>query len=81
MSKSWEKFDEPDAWGQAFDYVRERDRPDIVIVDGRKYKLYPSGRVLCAEFSPYHLVDGDVCDCRDQRGDTIAEWVMPLSSP
>jgi len=58
-------FNDAGAWATAFDYVREKDQPEVVVVNGRKHKLYPSGRVLCAEGYPYHPYEGDECHCWD----------------
>lgn len=33
-----------DTMEQAFDYVRECDKPQMVIVGEKAYKLYPSGK-------------------------------------
>lgn len=33
-----------DTFQEAFDYCREAGRPITVLVDGEKWKLYPSGR-------------------------------------
>lgn len=65
-------------WDEAFDYVRERNRPEIVLVDGQPYKLYPSGRSLCAATRPYHSFDGEACDCQSREsGGTILREVLP----
>ena len=74
------RFTEPDAWGQAFDYIREANRPDVVEIDGHPYKLYPSGRALCAATFPYHNFEGDACGClQRESGGTIAEFAVGLS--
>ena len=73
------KFTSPDAWAHAHGYVREANRPDVVEIDGHPWKLYPSGRVLCAATKPYHkplLSDG--CDCLTREGETIVAFTMPL---
>jgi hypothetical protein len=65
------------AWDEAFSYVRERNRPDVVTVDGKRYKLYPSGRALCAVTMPMHSFEGAHCDCSDRQGETIARLFIP----
>lgn len=39
MIKKFDNFEE------AFSYCREKNYPVLIIIDGKKYKLYPSGRV------------------------------------
>lgn len=64
-------------WDDAFHSVRVVvQAPAVVMVQGRRYKLYPSGRVLCAATRPYHkphheTPDGH-CGCMEIEGDTIA---------
>jgi hypothetical protein len=31
-------------FSEAFDYCREKDQPVVVLVEGQRWKLYPSGR-------------------------------------
>jgi hypothetical protein len=33
-------------FSDAFDYCREKDRPVTVLVQGEKWKLYPSGHAV-----------------------------------
>lgn len=66
-----------DRWDEAFDYVRERRRPEIVLVDGQPYKLFPSGLSLCAATHPYHSFEGVACDCQSREsGGTIRREVL-----
>jgi hypothetical protein len=63
-------YNEPEevAWSLAFSDVREMNRPAIVLINGKKRKLYPSGRALCAENFPYH----DLTDCNcDEPSDGV----------
>lgn len=40
MNKQIKEFDD---FPEAFDYCRERDKPVIVKIQGKEWKLYPSG--------------------------------------
>lgn len=73
-------FNGPDAWVQAFDYVREVKHPDVVSINGHMWKLYPNGRALCAATRPFHkpFVADDECDCTTREGETIAEFRMQI---
>ena len=53
--------------------------------DGQPWKVYPGGRMLCAQSKPYHWAfdqhnddtDGP-CDCVNRTGETIATFTMRL---
>lgn len=64
-----------DTWDAAFDYTRERNAPVRATVNGQPYKLYPSGRALCAATRPFHTFEGEHCDCGERKsGGTIATF-------
>lgn len=43
--------------------------------EGNPWKVYPSGKILCARTRPFHTPMGtnpDRCDCAERHGETIA---------
>jgi hypothetical protein len=34
------------AWPEAFSYVREANHPCVLMINGERWKLYPSGQAL-----------------------------------
>ena len=50
---------------------------------GNPWRVYPNGKMLCAQSRPYHWAydaqnnDTDnACDCVNRKGETIAEFTM-----
>ncbi len=43
---------------EAFAFCRRCDRPVIVLVDGKKYRLFPSGRAEELESRPPEVLKG-----------------------
>ncbi len=41
-----------DDFSDAFDYCREAGRPVVVLVEGKRWKLYPSGRAVKMPITP-----------------------------
>lgn len=67
-------------WEHVWSECRERNAPMMATVCGRRYKLYPSGRLLCAGTRPYHIAppDGEPCpQCDAVSGGTIARLTVP----
>lgn len=43
MAKVEEFKETEDGWAEAFGYCREEDHPVVILMDGHKWKLFPSG--------------------------------------
>ena len=43
MSKIEEFKEIEDGWAEAFGYCREVNHPVVILMDGHKWKLFPSG--------------------------------------